>query len=61
MYNEEKHELIDKFKYLGLVINFNDPFKLAITDTELKTRSLEPNMLNGKCRKLCLPVCRPTA
>ncbi len=48
-------ELVHNVKYLGLIINFNGSFKLAIT--ELKNQaSRVMYALIGKCRKLGLPI-----
>ncbi len=37
IYNDVELELVHNFKYLGLIINFNGSFKLAIT--ELKNQA----------------------
>ncbi len=53
--NDVELELVHNFKYLGLIINFNGSFKLAIT--ELKNQaSRAMYALIGKCRKLDLPI-----
>ncbi len=55
IYNDVELELVHNFKYLGLIININGSFKLAITELKNQT-SMAMYALIGKCRKLCLPI-----
>ncbi len=48
-------ELVHNFRYLGVIINFNGSFKLAITELK-KQASRAMYALIGKCRKLGLPI-----
>ncbi len=48
-------ELVHNVKYLGLIINFNGSFKLAITERK-KQASRAMYALIGKCRKLGLRI-----
>ncbi len=55
IYNDVELELVHNYKYLGLIINFNGSFKLAIT--ELKTQaSRDMYALIGRCWKLGHPI-----
>ncbi len=51
MYNEVELELMKHFKYVGLIINSNCSFKLAITELK-KQASRAVYAFIGKCRKL---------
>jgi hypothetical protein len=51
MYKEVELELVD-FKYLGLIINFNGSFKLAVTELKKKQASSAMYALIGKCSRL---------
>ncbi len=55
IYNEVELELVEHFKYLGLIVNFNGSFKLAITGLNKQTSRVMYALI-GKCRKLGLPI-----
>ncbi len=50
-----KLELVYNFNYLGLIINFNGSFKLAITELKNKASRAMYELI-GKCRKLGLSI-----
>ena len=55
LYNGKQLEIVDNFKYLGIILNYNGSFKLAIQ--ELKSQaSRAMYSLIGKCRRLDLPI-----
>ncbi len=55
IYNDVELELVHNFKYLGLTINLNGSFKLAITELKYQA-SRAMYALISKCRKLGLPI-----
>ncbi len=54
-YNDVELDIVHNFKYIGLIINFNGSFKLAITELKHQaSRAMYARI--GKCRKLGLPI-----
>ncbi len=55
IYSDVELELVHNCKNLGLIINFNGSFKLAITELKYQASRVMYALI-GKCRKLSLPI-----
>ncbi len=56
IFNDMELELVHNIKYLGLIINFNGFFKLAITELKSQASRVMYAFIDDKCRKLDLPI-----